>query len=196
MLSWTVQVSVLTRSPQEIAPADVQLNYSLNKPLSSSFLKGDNSARNQSNVSKLVGLMLSRILSWSNGTGLPRWLAEDEMFPLSSTKHVHGTEVVAPGGENGAFLSPHCCAEFLPPAGKLQPWLLIPCTGHALAPSSYNRLCKEQRIGAVAAHSWLPCFLPTHHRGGTRWQGRGCTPALLLFPQLGLVQLKDSQKGI
>lgn len=37
------------------------------------------------------------------------------MPPLSSTKHVHGTEVVALRGENRAFLSPHHYAEeFLP----------------------------------------------------------------------------------
>lgn len=33
------------------------------------------------------------------------------MPPLSSTKHVHGTEAVAPRGENRAFLPPHHYAE-------------------------------------------------------------------------------------
>lgn len=36
------------------------------------------------------------------------------MPPLSSTKHVHGTEAVALRGEKGAFLSPrHYAEEFL-----------------------------------------------------------------------------------
>lgn len=47
---------------------DVQLNSSLNKELSI-FLREDNSARNQCNGRKLVGLMLSRIPPQSSETG-------------------------------------------------------------------------------------------------------------------------------
>lgn len=56
---------------------------------------------------------------------------------------------------------------------KLHPWLFIHCTGFALAFFSYNHLHTELRTGAMAAHSWLPCFLPTHLRCGARWQREG-----------------------
>lgn len=54
------------------------------------------------------------------------------MPPLSSTKHVHGTEVMAPRGENRAFLSPHHYAE---------EFLSLNMQVTSLAVYSLHRLC-------------------------------------------------------
>lgn len=95
------------------------------------------------------------------------------MPPLSSTKHGHGTEVVALRGQTGPS-SPHP-HEFLP--WKVHPWLLLHCPGFALTFLSYNRLQSWERGGHFHISS---LHSP---RVVLRWQRRGCpgelsTPAL------------------
>lgn len=116
--------------------------------------------------------MLSRILSWSSETGLPSWLAEDKMPPLSSTKHVHGTEVVALKGGNGVFPPPLHWG--VPPSEHTSyisgclftAWILH-------LHSSALTLGSELRTRALAAQNWCG-WATMGQRRGCPWLAPRC----------------------
>lgn len=96
------------------------------------------------------------------------------MPPLSSTKHGHGTEVMALRGEKGAFSSPHHSAGEGAPQNR-QAASLAALSLHRLCSSflSHNCVLAEMRRGSMGLSSTFPPCTPP---AGLRWQREGAVP--------------------